>query len=148
MSRWLGWLSELQPELFCEVSPELARERGLEHGGWATLSSARGRIEARVLVTRRMRPLQIRGRTIHQIGIPYHFGSMGLVRGDSTNDLLSVVNDPNVNIPESKVLTGDIRPGRKSQQVPEKPVAIQEAARDRADVGHEHKRPTQMDSKS
>jgi formate dehydrogenase major subunit len=148
MSRWLGWLSELQPELFCEVSPELARERGLEHGGWATISSARGRIEARVLVTRRMRPLRIRGRTIHQIGIPYHFGSMGLVRGDSTNDLLSVVHDPNVNIPESKVLTGDIRPGRKSQQAPEKPVAVQDAARDRADVGHEHHRPTQMDSKS
>lgn len=54
MSRWLGYLSELQPEMFCEVSPELAAERGLEHGGWATIISARAAIEARVLVTDRV----------------------------------------------------------------------------------------------
>ena len=50
--------SELQPEMFCEVSPELARERGLEHGGWATIVSARTAIEARVMVTERMPPLR------------------------------------------------------------------------------------------
>ena len=54
MSRWLTWLSELQPEMFCEVSPELAAERGLANGGWATIFTARGEIEARVLVTPRM----------------------------------------------------------------------------------------------
>src|SRR5439155_1129961 len=48
MSRWLTWLSELQPEMFCEVSPELAREKGLTNGGWATITTARGEIEARV----------------------------------------------------------------------------------------------------
>src|SRR6185369_17909298 len=52
MSRWLEWLSELQPEMFCEVSPELAAERKLVNGGWATIRTARGEIEARVLVTR------------------------------------------------------------------------------------------------
>ena len=57
MSRWLPFLSELQPEFFCEVSPELARERGLEHGGWATIVSARTAIEARVMVTDRVVPL-------------------------------------------------------------------------------------------
>ena len=52
MSRWLTWLSELQPEMFCEVSPELARQKGLVNGGWATISTARADIESRVLVTR------------------------------------------------------------------------------------------------
>src|SRR4029079_8280273 len=66
MSRFLGYLAELQPEPFCEVSPALARERGLEHGGGATVVTARAAIEARVLVTDRMRPLVVRGRTLHQ----------------------------------------------------------------------------------
>jgi formate dehydrogenase major subunit len=113
MSRWLQWLSELQPEMFCEVSPELAADKGLTNGGWATISTARAEIEARVLVTARLRPLRIRGRWIHQIGLPYHWGHNGLSRGDSTNDLISFVADPNVSIQESKAFTGNIAPGRK-----------------------------------
>jgi formate dehydrogenase major subunit len=115
MSRWLPWLSELQPEFFCEVSPQLAAEKGLENGGWATVSSARAEVECRVLVTERMRPLVIKGRTIHQIGLPYHWGSRGLVRGDAANELIAFVADPNVSIQESKALTGNIEPGRRSQ---------------------------------
>jgi formate dehydrogenase major subunit len=114
MSRWLSWLAELQPEMFCEVSPELAEEKGLKNGCWATIRTARAAIEARVLVTRRLTPLRIRGRFIHQIGLPYHWGSMGLIRGDSTNDLISFVADPNVSIQESKAFTGNIEPGRRS----------------------------------
>jgi formate dehydrogenase major subunit len=117
MSRTLPYLSELQPEMFCEVSPELALERSLEHGGWATIRSSRAAIEARVMVSERMRPLQIEGRTVHQIGLPYHWGSHGLVTGDSANDLLGVVLDPNVHIQESKVSTCDIRPGRRTSNV-------------------------------
>ena len=114
MSRTLGRLAELQPELFCEVSPSLAAERGLENGGWATIVTARAAIEARVLVTRRLRPLRIPGEgVIHQVGLPYHWGSEGLVTGDSVNDLLPFVLDPNVFIQESKVATCDIRPGRR-----------------------------------
>ena len=113
MSRWLTWLSELQPEMFCEVSPTLAAERGLIHGGWATVSTARGEIEARVLVTERIPPLRVRGRTIHQIGLPYHWGGEGRATGDATNELISFVADPNVSIQESKALTGDVRPGRR-----------------------------------
>ncbi len=113
MTRWLSWLAELQPEMFCEVSPELAAERGLSNGGWATISTARTEIQARVLVTERLRPLRIKKRVIHQIGLPYHWGSKGLVRGDSTNDLISFVADPNVSIQESKALTGNIRAGRR-----------------------------------
>ena len=70
----LPYLSELQPELFCEVSPELAAERGLEHGGWATIVTARTAIEARVLVTDRVAPLRVGGTVIHQVGLPYHWG--------------------------------------------------------------------------
>jgi len=115
MSRWLSWLSELQPELFCEVSPELAAERGLVHGGWATLSTARAEIECRVLVTRRVRPLHLDGQVVHQIGVPYHWGGVGRVRGDVANDLFPIHADPNVHIPESKVCTAQIVAGRRSQ---------------------------------
>ncbi len=115
MSRWLSWLSELQPELFCEVSPELAAELGLEHAGWATIRTARAEIESRVLVTRRIRPLVIGGSVVHQIALPYHFGRVGRVRGDVVNDLFELVADPNVHIPESKVTTANIVPGRRSR---------------------------------
>ncbi len=115
MSRWLAWLSELQPEMFCEISPELAREKGIENGGWATISTARGEIESRVLVTERLRPLRMKGRVIHQIGLPYHWGSEGLVRGDSANELIAFVGDPNVSIQESKALTCNIEPGRRTR---------------------------------
>src|SRR5207248_9428506 len=113
MCRFLPYLSELQPEFFCEISPELAAERGLEHLGWATIVTARTAVEARVVVTDRVRPLRIGGRTVHQIGLPYHLGTNGVTTGDSANDLLSVVVDPNVRIQEAKAATCDIRPGRR-----------------------------------
>ncbi|HXD53572.1 MAG TPA: formate dehydrogenase [Solirubrobacteraceae bacterium] len=113
MSRWTPYLAELQPEFFCEVSPELAAERGLEHGGWATLISARGAIEARVMVTDRMVALEIDGRTVHQIGMPYHWGANGYAKGDSMNELSSMSLDPSSHIQEVKALSLDIRPGRR-----------------------------------
>jgi formate dehydrogenase major subunit len=117
MSRWLPYLSELQPEMFCEVSPELAAERGLEPYGWATIISPRTAIEARVLVTERMTPLVVGGHTVHQIGLPYHWGvgSDAVVSGDAANDLLGVTLDPNVQIQESKAGSCDIQPGRRPQ---------------------------------
>ncbi|MFE6401039.1 formate dehydrogenase [Streptomyces alboflavus] len=113
MSRWSPYLSELQPELFCEVSPRLAAERGLEHGGWATLITARNAIEARVMVTERIRPLTVQGRTVHQIGLPFHWGPNGVVTGDAANELVAISLDPNAHIQEDKALTADIRPGRR-----------------------------------
>jgi formate dehydrogenase major subunit len=113
MSRWTPYLAELQPEFFCEVSPELAAERGLEHAGWATIVSARGAVEARVMVTDRMTPLRIDGRTVHQIGMPYHWGPNGIARGDSMNELSSMALDPSSHIQEVKALTVDIQPGRR-----------------------------------
>ncbi len=116
MSRTVPHLAELQPEMFCEVSPALAAERGLEHGGWATIASARAIIEARVLVTNRMRPLKVASdppQTIHQVGLPYHWGFKGLATGDAANDLFHLALDPNVHIQEVKAITVDIQPGRR-----------------------------------
>jgi formate dehydrogenase major subunit len=114
MSRTLPYLSELQPEMFVEVDPELAKLEGLRHGGWATISSSRASIEARVLVTERLKPLVVEGRRTHQIGLPYHWGTRGLSTGGSANDLSSIVLDPNVHIQEVKAFTVAIRPGRLS----------------------------------
>ena len=111
--RWTPYLAELQPEFFVEVSPELAAERELEHGGWATVISPRGVVEARVMVTDRMTPLTIDGRIVHQVGMPYHWGPNGYARGDSMNELSSMSLDPSSHIQEVKALTVDIRPGRR-----------------------------------
>ncbi len=129
MSRTLPFLAELQPEFFCEVGPELARERGLEHGGWATILSARTAIEARVIVTDRMKPLRVDGRVVHQVGLPYHWGSKGITTGDSANDLFPFALDPNVHIQEVKAATCDIRPGRRPRG-PELPVFVERVRRE------------------
>ena len=113
MTRFSPYLAELQPAMFCEVSPELAAERGLVQGGWATIVTARSAIEARVLVTERLKPLAVQGRRLHQVGLPYHWGSRGLTKGGSANDLFAVVLDPDVHIQEVKAASCDIRPGRR-----------------------------------
>ncbi|OFT86287.1 formate dehydrogenase [Corynebacterium sp. HMSC29G08] len=115
MTRTLPFLAELQPELFCEVSPQLAEKVGLENGGWATLISPRGVIESRVLVTDRIQSLTIGEQQYEQIGMPFHYGQgkYAEVSGDGPNDLLGIMLDPNVNIQASKVSAVDIRPGRR-----------------------------------
>ena len=95
------------------MSPDLATERGLEHLGWATVVTSRSAIEARVLVTERLRPLRVQDRTVHQVWLPYHWGYTGIVTGDSVNDLFGVALAPNVLIQESKVITCDVRAGRR-----------------------------------
>jgi formate dehydrogenase major subunit len=114
MSRFLSHLSELQPELFCEVSPELAELAGLEHGEYAVLRTPRSEVEARVLITRRLRPFNIAGRTVHEVALPYHFGYKGLVKGSVANDLLAISEEPNVRIMETKALVCNIEPRRAS----------------------------------
>ncbi|HEX4258853.1 MAG TPA: molybdopterin dinucleotide binding domain-containing protein, partial [Streptosporangiaceae bacterium] len=113
MSRWQPYLAELQPEFFCEVSPELAAERGLEHTGWATIATARNVIEARVLVTERISPLTVNGARLHQVGLPYHWGPNGYSTGDAANELVGLSLDPNTHIQEVKAFACDIRPGRR-----------------------------------
>jgi formate dehydrogenase major subunit len=113
MTRTVPYLAELQPAMFCEVSPELAAEAGLVHCGWATVYSARSAIEARVLVTDRIPPIEVQGRVTHQVGLPYHWGTRGLTTGGAANDLSSIALDPNVHIQEVKAFTVGIKPGRR-----------------------------------
>ena len=108
MSRWLPWLVELQPELFIEISPELAQEKGIKNLDWCKISSPRTQIRAKALVTRRMRPFTIDGKVIHQVGMPWHWGYEGLSRGDVVNELTSLIADPNVSMHEGKAFVCNV----------------------------------------
>lgn len=119
MSRFNGWLNELQPEMFVELSPELAAERGIVHGGWLIVRSARGSIEARAMVTRRLRPLLVEGHRVHQIGLPFHWGFAGETVGGNANDLTSMLADPNVSMHEGKVFACQVAPGRLDGPAPQ-----------------------------
>ncbi len=112
MTRWMPWLNALQPALFAELSPELAAEHSIKNGDWMLICTPRGEIEARALVTRRIRPLHMSGRIVHQIGLPFHWGFQGKSRGSITNDLTHMVLEPNVSIEEAKAFTCNIRAGR------------------------------------
>lgn len=113
MSRWVPWLAELMPELFCEISPELAMEKGITNGNYMTIETARGAIQARALVTRRMKPFMIDGKTVHQVGMPWHWGWQGNSQGDVVNNLSALVADPNVTIHEGKVFTCNVKSGKR-----------------------------------
>ncbi len=112
MSRFNSWLNELQPEMFVELGPELAAERGIDHGGWLTVRTPRGQIDARAMVTRRMKPLCVDGKTVHQVALPFHWAFAGEVVGGNANDLTSIVLDPNVSIHEAKAFACQVEAGR------------------------------------
>ncbi|MDP9455065.1 MAG: molybdopterin-dependent oxidoreductase [Actinomycetota bacterium] len=112
MSRWTPWLSELQPELFCEISTKLAEEKGVQNGDWVTVATSRGKIHCKALVTDRIPVLRFDGRDIHTIGLPYHFGQNGIVKGDVVNDLMPVSLEANVAIHEAKAFTANLEAGR------------------------------------
>ena len=109
MTRNLPWLVELMPEMFVELSEELAAEKGIKNGEKVIVESARGKIEAVAVVTRRFSPYSINGRKVHQIGMPWHLGYMGLAKGDSANMLTPNIGDANTTIPEYKAFLCDIR---------------------------------------
>ncbi|CAN5155050.1 formate dehydrogenase [soil metagenome] len=111
MSRWLPWLAELMPDLFVEMSPEFAAEKGIANGEVVTVMSERGKTQARALVTKRLRPFTIDGKTVHQVGMPWHWGYMGIATGDVTNNTSAFVADPNVTIHEGKAFTCRIEKG-------------------------------------
>lgn len=111
-SRITPHTAELQPEAFVEIAPELARELGVEHLGWTVLSTPRGEIEVKAMVTERMRPLTINGRKVHQLGMPWVYGHLGYARGEPANVLFPITGDPNTSIHSTKAITCNIRPGR------------------------------------
>jgi formate dehydrogenase major subunit len=120
MSRNLPWLAELQPEMFAEIDPILARDRGIEDGEWMTVMTERAEIEAKARVTDRMRPLKVEGRMLHQVALPWHWGFSGPLPGDSANDLGALASDPNVSIQESKAFSCDVRAGRRKGETTER----------------------------
>jgi formate dehydrogenase major subunit len=109
ITRNLPWLVELMPEMFVEVNEELAEEKGIKNGGMAIVESARGKIEAVAVVTKRFTPFLINGKRVHQIGVPWHWGYIGLSKGDSANILTPNIGDANTTIPEYKAFLCNIR---------------------------------------
>jgi formate dehydrogenase major subunit len=128
MSRWVTRLSELQPWLFAEIDPVLAREKGVATGNWVTIRTARSEIEVRALVTERVQPLRTDGRAVHVVGLPYHWGPKGVVTGDIVNDLVGIALDPNVRIHEGKAFTCDLRKGRKRSDQRPREVSVSQAS--------------------
>jgi formate dehydrogenase major subunit len=112
MSRFLPWLAELQPQGFVEISTELAGELGIANGDWVTVSTPRYQAESRALVTERLKPMRVRRRLVHQVGMPWHFGYQGLATGGIANNLTALVADPNVSIHESKAFMCNVTKGR------------------------------------
>ena len=109
MTRNMPSQVELMPEMFVEISSQLADERGIKPGEMLQISSARGTITARALVTKRLQPLRVNGSTIHVVGMPWHWGYQGLVTGAIANDLTPFVGDANTMIPEYKAFLVDVR---------------------------------------
>ena len=101
----------LQPEFFVEISEELAKEKGIEKGGWVRVWSKRGSVKAKAVVTKRIKPLQVDGKTVHIVGIPLHWGFTGATRkGFGPNSLTPFVGDANIETPEYKAFLVDIEP--------------------------------------
>jgi formate dehydrogenase major subunit len=123
MSRNLPWLAELQPELYAEIDPVLAADRGIEDGGWMVIATERGEVEARAKVTRRVGPLRVDNQLVHQISVPWHWGTYATseqgVTGDSLNDLIVLSGDPNTSI-EDKTFSCQVRAGRRQGETTQK----------------------------
>jgi formate dehydrogenase major subunit len=112
MTRHAPWLLELQPQLFVEMSQELAWEKGLAAGDLVEVRSKRGAVAAIALPTARLKPLVICGKTVHHVALPWCFGwktpddGSG---GDSANLLTPNIGDANTMIPETKAFLVNIR---------------------------------------
>jgi formate dehydrogenase major subunit len=109
ITRNLPWLVEMMPNLFCEMSKELANEKGIKNGDAVIVRSARGEVRAIAAVTGRFKPFKLGDRVVHEVGIPWHWGFMGLAKGDSANMLTPHVGDANTRIQESKAFLVDVR---------------------------------------
>jgi len=116
MTRNMPWLNEMMPEIFVEISEELAAELGIKNGDLVILESKRlftdGKqdgIEVKACVTRRVQPMMINGEKKHVVGLPWHWGFKGLSTGAIANDLTPSVGDPNTTIPEYKAFLCNLR---------------------------------------
>lgn len=110
-------LLEAEPQLYVEMSPELAKEKGIANGDGVIVESARGKVEAIAMVTARIRPFKVMGKTVHLIGMPFAYGWTTPKCGDSTNRLTIVACDPNTTIPEAKACCVNIRKADKLTEI-------------------------------
>ncbi len=111
MTRHEPWQLEMQPQMFIEISEELAKEKGIKDGDKVTVSSGRGKLWAIAIVTERFKPFKVAGSTIHQVGMPWHFGWQypeDGSSGESANLLTPTIGDANTMIPESKAFMVNI----------------------------------------
>jgi len=111
MTRNSPWLIEMMPEPFIEISEELAAEKDIINGGYAIVTSTRGEVRMKAVVTKRFKPFQMNGKKVHQIGVVYHWGYTGLSKGDSGNILTPQIGDANTMIPEYKAFLCNVRKG-------------------------------------
>jgi len=110
MTRWQPWLLEAEPQLFVEMSKELAGMRGIKNGEKVIVASARGKLKAVAVVTIRLKPFKVQGKTVHQVGLPWHYGWVHpRDGGDSANILTPSAGDPNTRIPETKAFMVNVR---------------------------------------
>jgi formate dehydrogenase major subunit len=101
----------LQPEFFVEVSEQLAKEKGIKAGGWVRVSSKRGWVKAKAVVTKRIAPLTCDGKPVHIVGVPLHWGFTGAAKkGFGPNSLTPFLGDANTETPEFKAFLVDIEP--------------------------------------
>ncbi len=104
MTRWQPWLLEMQPQVFVEMSEQLAQLKEIKNGERVMVSSPRGKLQATAIVTKRLQPFKIAGSEVHQVGLPWHFGWVKPANGmeESANLLTPATGDPNTRIPETK----------------------------------------------
>jgi len=105
MTRNSPRLCQLQPEPFVEMSEELAAAKNIANGDTVVVTSARGSITVKACVTKRFKPLN----GVHQVGVVWHWGYMGLCKGPSANILTPYIGDANTRIPESKCFMVNIQ---------------------------------------
>ena len=103
ITRWMSWLTEAMPQAYVEMSRELAQERGIQNGDWVKVSSQRGQVDCVAMVTCRLRPFEVEGKTVHQVGMTFNYGwRFPPDAGDSANLLTPTVGDGNTMAPEYK----------------------------------------------
>jgi formate dehydrogenase major subunit len=93
----------IQPQQFVEIGVELAKEKGIADGDWVKVSSKRGYLKAVAIVTPRIASLDCDGKKVHTVGLPNHWGFVGMARqGYLVNTLTPFVGDANTQTPEYK----------------------------------------------
>ena len=101
----------VQPEFFVEISPELAKEKNISNGQWVKVSSNRGSVKGKAVISKRISSLMVDGKKVHHVGMPIHYGFIGETKkAIGVNTLTPFVGDANTNTPEYKAFLVNIEP--------------------------------------